>query len=212
MELNDFFIISGIFLVGFLILAVTAYGLYFQTNDLEQDISDLNTSFLLAKDQATNLDAQVTSLNTEVANRDASIAAVKEQLNALSAENISLERNYDIGQQDLNNKIIQLLEQEEDINKLIHDLNNMDNNYTQLKIDFNFLTTNFDTNISTVRQDYNALRDDFKSCYWANNCQNDYGTCKSETDLNLTATEIELVQHAICDAIPVSDYNTMMSK
>ena len=211
-EVNDFFVISAIFIVGFLILGVASYGLYFQTTNLEQNVSDLNAAFLVAQSQALNLDAQVTALNNEVSSRDASIAAIKTQLDDMSKENYTLSTNYDIGQQDLNNKIIQLLLQEEDINKLMTDLNNLDSNYIQLQTDFNFLQNNFDANLLVVKQDYNILRDDFKACYWANNCQNDYDACKNETDLNLPALDIELVQHAICDAVSVSDYNTMMSK
>ena len=205
MEINDFLVISAIFVAGFAILGIASYGLYFNALNLEDDITDLNTAFLVAKEQTINLDAQVTSLNETVAAQDVSISYLDSEFLRMQDERDNISQNYDIGQQDLNNKIIELIYIQTDYNKLIEDYNSLDANYQNL-------LENFDQNVLQVRTDYNVLRDDFKPCYWANNCTNDLDTCKSETDLNLTAVEIELVQHAICDGISVADYNTMMSK
>jgi len=134
-----------------------------------------------------------------------SISNLNIQVTELINERDNIAQNYDVGQQDLNNKIIELIYLQTDYNNLIDDYNALDANYQNLLV-------NFDENVLQVHEDYNILRDDFKPCYWASNCQNDHATCQSETDLNLTAIEIELVQHAICDGISVNDYNAMMNK
>jgi chromosome segregation ATPase len=211
-KVNDFFIISAIFLVGIVILGVTAYGLYFQTTSLEKNVSDLNTAFLTAQEQAVALDAQVTQLHTEVASRDNSLSALNTQINDLSSTNYVLQTNYDVGQQDLNNKIIELLEKEDDINILNYELDDLNSNYFDLISDFNIFKSSYDENISSISSDYNFIRDNFKACYWASNCENNYTECLEETDLNMSASDIALLQNAICDAISFSDYNTMMSK
>ena len=211
MKLNDFLIISAIFIVGFAILGVASYNLYFNNINLEEDNSDLNTAYLVSQQQTVNLDNQVTYLNGEVAARDNSIAFANSELQRLTAERDNIANNYDIGQQDLNNKIIEVLVLKDDVNKLSFDLNVLDANYMQLKVDYNFLMTNFDQNVLDIQEDYNAIRDNFKSCYWAANCSDDLDVCIAETDLNMTVVEIEAIQNVLCDSISINDYNAMVN-
>jgi len=202
--MNEYTMIAAIFVIGILIIGMAAFGLYNQTNVLEDQVNDLNVSFAVSENRLIDANNRVLELLQTATNNQAVITQITTQNSTLVRDNNVLQFNYNVGQAELATQRVLMAQNVIDTNKAKFD-------YNVLLIQFNDYNTSIDDLNETyldLKDLFFELRNDFGYCYWALHCDNDSNGCQQAYGAVIDANILATLFAANCENISDGDYNT----
>lgn len=202
--MNEYTMIAAIFVIGILIIGMAAFGLYNQTNVLEDQVNDLNISYAVSENRLIDANNRVLELLQTATNNQAVITQITTQNSTLVRDNNVLQFNYNVGQAELATQRVLMAQNVIDTNKAKFD-------YNVLLIQFNDYNTSIDDLNETyldLKDLFFELRNDFGYCYWALHCDNDSNGCQQAYGAVIDANILATLFAANCENISDGDYNT----
>ena len=202
--MNEYAMIAAIFVVGILIIGMAAFGLYNQTNVLEEQVNDLNVSYAVSENRLIDANNRVLELLQTATNNQAVINQITTQNSTLITDNNILQFNYNVAQQELIDQRVLMEQNIIDTNKAKYDYNMLLLEFG----DYNISIDELNESYLDLKDFFFDLRNDFGYCYWALHCDNDENGCQQAYGAVIDANILATLFAANCENISDGDYNT----